>query len=144
MSNTIPTSAEVKMMLHRCGFSQTEAAEILGKDARTVRRWVSGEFEIPSENWQSLTAFCDRLDQTAREKLEGIKKIAPGYGPVTVQIARTDDEAHRHGYPCAGATLALARRIVEWAPEGVHIVPVHLDRDPVKQAVIDLRAFINR
>lgn len=143
MENTHPTAAEIKLMLHRCGLSQTEAAEFLGKEARTVRRWISGDFEIPPENWRSLSELCDRLDQAAREKMPEIEKKAAKDGEaVTVNLARTDEEAHRLGYPCAGAQLAVARRLVEWAPKGVRIVPAHRDLDQTQQEVIRLRNFL--
>ena len=35
-----PSPAEVRLMLARCGTSQTDAADYVGKDARVVRRWI--------------------------------------------------------------------------------------------------------
>jgi hypothetical protein len=143
MNTTIPTSAEVKLMLYRCGLSQTDAANYLGKDARVVRRWISGEYEMPSENWRSLSDLCDQMDKAARNKIEEIKGIAARFpGPVRVNIARTDAEAQQLGYPCAGAMLAVVMRVMDWVPEDVRIIPMHRDLDSTQQEVMRLRNFI--
>lgn len=145
MKEAIPTSAEVKLMLHRCGLSQSDAAAFLGKEDRTVRRWISGEYEMPLQNWRALSELCDLQDKTARDWIERIKELAAESGsPVKVNIARTDEEARRLRYPCAGALLAVVRRLVDWLPEDVQIRPVHRDLDPTQQEIMRLREFLNR
>lgn len=145
MKNSVPTSAEVKLMLHRCGLSQSDAAAFLGKEDRTVRRWISGEYEMPLQNWRSLSELCELQDKTARDWIERIKELAAESGsPVKVNIARTDEEARRLRYPCAGALLAVVRRLVDWLPEDVQILPTHRDLDPAKQEIMQLREFLNR
>lgn len=108
-----------------------------------MRRWISGEYEIPSENWRSLSDLCDQMDKAARNKIEEIKKIAARInGPVTVHIAHTDEEAQQLGYPCAGAMLAVGMRVVDWVPEDVRIIPMHRDLDSTQQEVMRLRNFL--
>jgi hypothetical protein len=145
MKSSIPTSAQVKLMLHRCGLSQSDAAAFLGKEDRTVRRWISGEYEMPSENWRALSELCDLQDKTARGWIDKIKQLAAERDdPVPVTIARTDEEARRLRYPCAGALLAVVRRLVEWLPADVQILPTHRDLDPAQLEVMRLREFLNR
>lgn len=42
-------------------------------------------------------------------------------GTLVLRLSRTDEEAQRLGWPCAGAHLAMIRRIVEAAP--VTVIP---------------------
>lgn len=129
---THPTSAAVRVLLQRCGLSQTDAAAYLGKDARTVRRWISGDFVIPMESWDKLTELCSHQDRVAREGIEKLKELVADHGDpedVTIGLSRTDEEAQAQGYPCVGAHVAVLRRFVEWSPEGLTIVPVHSGDD---------------
>lgn len=41
------TAAEYADAIDRLGLSQTAAAKLLGVDARTSRRWISGERDVP-------------------------------------------------------------------------------------------------
>ena len=48
---------------------------------------------------------------------------------MTLPMARTDEDAERLGWPCVGAHVAVIRRIVERAPEGLRVVPVYPGED---------------
>ena len=116
-----PSPAEVRLMLARCGMSQTDAADYVGKDARVVRRWISGEYDIPA-----------RQDRAAAEALDLIGQQRHQLGEtrtMTLPMARTDEDAERLGWPCVGAHVAVIRRIVERAPEGLRVVPVYPGED---------------
>lgn len=39
--------AELRLQLRRCGYSQRKAAQLLGIDDRTMRRYVSGASSVP-------------------------------------------------------------------------------------------------
>lgn len=41
------TPVDLRATLALAGLSQLELARVLAVDARTVRRWISGEVEIP-------------------------------------------------------------------------------------------------
>ena len=127
-----PSPAEVRLMLARCGMSQTDAADYVGKDARVVRRWISGEYDIPAEHWQRREDLCARQDRAAAEALDLIGQQRHQLGEtrtMTLPMARTDEDAERLGWPCVGAHVAVIRRIVERAPEGLRVVPVYPGED---------------
>ena len=127
-----PTSADVRLMLHTCGLSQTDAADFLGVDARIVRRWNSGYFSIPPEQWQKLEKLSAQQDRAAHEAIEEMEERYADYDHVKipVRLTRTDEDARKLGYPCAGAHLAVVRRVAELAAtKGMRIVPMHPDLD---------------
>lgn len=53
-----PTAAEVTAMLKECRFTVSDAASFLGLSPKTgkhtVRRWISGETNIPYAAWALL------------------------------------------------------------------------------------------
>lgn len=56
-----PTSDEINELLTITGFSDKAAANALGlkkNGARTIRKWVSGESEIPYAIWALLCSFA--------------------------------------------------------------------------------------
>lgn len=122
-----PTAAQVKVMLARCGLSQTDAADLVEKDARMVRRWLSGELPMPVVLWQILIDLCARQDRAAEVEIEKLKARSKKSGDQPIQslimVARTQDEARWRGWPCVGAYVAVVRRIIEWAPEHITILP---------------------
>ena len=71
---------EFRECLKLLGFTQAEAAERLGVDPRTVRRWVLGEREIPGPVEAALTCWLERaadekeaeVDQAYREHLDPV------------------------------------------------------------------------
>lgn len=137
---TAPTSAAVRLLLHRCGLSQTDAAAFLRNsrtgepvESRLVRRWISGEYPVPDNHWQALLDLCTRQDRAAEEMLALIRDQG-GAGPrseLTLRMARTDEEAECLGWPCVGAHIAVIRRVVEWAPKKIKVTPVYAGEDPV-------------
>lgn len=139
MSGETITPAAVRLMLHRCGLGQADAATLLGVQHRQVGRWTRGE-TYPSgepiaprdEHWQILLDLCARQDRAAVEALATIREQAKVHGPpgeVHIRMARTQEDAERLGWPCPGAHVAVIRRVVERAPKGLRIVPVHPGED---------------
>lgn len=122
-----PTAAQVKVMLARCGLSQTDAADFVGKDARMVRRWISGELPMPVALWQLLVDLCARQDRAANVEIEKLKARSRKSDDQPIQslmmVVRTQDEAKWRGWPCVGAYVAVVRRIIEWAPKHITILP---------------------
>jgi hypothetical protein len=56
-----PTGEELREVLRLAGFSGSQAARVLGlglKGDRTVRRWTSGDSEIPYAAWALLCDFA--------------------------------------------------------------------------------------
>lgn len=124
-----PTAAQVKVMLARCGLSQTDAADFVGKDARMVRRWISGELPMPVALWQLLVNLCAQQDRAANVEIEKLKARSRKSDNQPIQslmmVVRTQDEARWRGWPCVGAHVAVVRRIIEWAPEHITILPYY-------------------
>lgn len=140
-----PSPAELRLMLHRCGLSQTDAADYLisprtGQpiEARQVRRWLTGDQPILDEHWQQLVDLCARQDRAADEALAEIDRLERETDSrpdtITLRLARTQDDAERLGWPCPGAHVAVVRRVVERAPQGLRIVPVHPGDDEAADA----------
>lgn len=115
-------------MMHRCGLSQREAADYLDVNHRTVGYWLSGRMAPRPEHWQRLADLCEQQHQAAVEALRRAL-VARGHliaGDILVpHLSRTDEEAQELGWPCAGAHLAVIRRIVEGAPATVTVIPVY-------------------
>lgn len=118
----MPTTADIQMMLHRCGLSHNDAATWLRRDLKVVRKWIDGRFEIPADDWQQLVGLCSRQDRAADEALTG---LGPTTRPIKLLLARTLEDAQLLGWPCAGAHMAMLRRVLERAPKGVKLVLVH-------------------
>jgi hypothetical protein len=118
----MPTAAEVRLMLHRCGLTHNDAATWLGRDLKVVRKWLDGRFDIPADDWRQLVDLCARQDRAATQALAQIGTRPASY---KVLVAMTDEDAGLLGWPCAGAHLALIRRVVERAPPEAKISLVH-------------------
>lgn len=134
------TPAKIRLMLHRTGLSQTDAADYLvsprtgrSVEARQVRRWMSGDQDMPAEHWQQLVDLCERQDREADEAIAQIEQLARESGRlpdvIAIRLAQTQDDADRLGWPCPTAHLAVVRRVVERAPAGVIVKPVHPGED---------------
>ena len=54
----IEDGTEVRAVLNRLGLTQVRAAELLGVDARTMRKWVAGERPI-SEPARRMLALME-------------------------------------------------------------------------------------
>jgi len=136
------TPAAVRLMLHRCGLSQTDAADWLGVEARMVRRWCAGDFPIPERRWQPLVDLCARQDRAADEALALIREKTAALGrdgTIAIHMARTQEDADRLGWPCPGAHVAVIRRVIERAPKGLRLVPVHPGEDEAADLAAERR-----
>ena len=51
------TAAAFRRLLKRLEISQLEAARRLGRDPRTIRRWVSGQAPVPKAAERLLQTF---------------------------------------------------------------------------------------
>lgn len=123
-----PGPAEVKLLLARCGLSQTDAAAYLDREARLVRRWLDGSYPVPTEHWARLLDLCARQDRAAEETLALVREQAKQHGApreVTIRLSRSQDGAAELGWPCIGAHLAVIRRVAEWAPKAITVRAVY-------------------
>jgi len=127
----LPSAAEVTLMLYRCGLTPKEAGAYLRNitsrkpvDYRTVKTWMRGGRGPRWEQWQQLLELCERQDRAADEQLALVVEQAKGAAQFTIPVARSTQEAKRFGWPCAGAHLAVIRRVIERAPKGLRIVPI--------------------
>jgi uncharacterized membrane protein YccC len=127
-------------MLHRCGLSQADAADLLSVNHRTLGYWLAGRMSPRPEHWQRLVDLCDRQDRAADEAIalihQQVLDRGETEGTVTIRLARTDKEAHQLGWPSAAAHLAVLRRVVEWAPAGVTVTPVYPGEDAAADAAM--------
>lgn len=53
----IPTPDAVRDRLAVLRLTQAEAARLIGVDARTVRKWLSGERGVPEPVWRLLSVL---------------------------------------------------------------------------------------
>lgn len=61
----VPTGQEVAEALRLAGFSCSVAAKTLNlkkNGARTIRKWINNESNIPHELWITLCGFAGLLD----------------------------------------------------------------------------------
>lgn len=49
-----PTPSEIKHVLVSIGLSGSKAADLLGVNSRTVRKWTGGEQRMPYSAWKLL------------------------------------------------------------------------------------------
>jgi len=125
MSDLTPET--VRVMLSRVGLSQTEVARLVGAQERTVRRWLGdgpgpdGNPFMPSpQHWLRLFNLCRAQDRAAEQAMRLIRRLKTNaeetgrrLEPVSVRLARDDDDARRLGMPFHSAHVAVVRRIVE-------------------------------
>lgn len=121
MVETITPEA-VRVMLHRCGLSQTEAAALLGVEVRTVNRWgtgaamPSGELYRPKpEYWTALLQLAMKLDRAAEMAMKTIRRQIEQAGgapdAVHLRLAADDEDAQRLGWPSRAVHAALLARV---------------------------------
>ncbi|MBM3962499.1 MAG: hypothetical protein FJ306_11435 [Planctomycetes bacterium] len=121
------TPENVRVMLSRIGLSQSEVARVVGAQERTVRRWLGGEpgpdgeaFLPSPQHWLRLFNLCKAQDRAAEQAMRLIRRLRTNaeetgrsFEPVSVRLARDDDDARRAGMPFLSAHIAVVRRIVE-------------------------------
>jgi DNA-binding transcriptional regulator YiaG len=66
------TAQDLDSLLDRLGLSRTEAARLVGRDVRTIRRWLSGD-RIMSDADAAILLMLDRGHVSKRRVLSAIK-----------------------------------------------------------------------
>lgn len=94
------------------GLSHREAADLLGVRLDTVKSWSSGRRTVSPGALAELWALADRQEEAAQQATDAWESA--GKPPsVEIGVAADDHEARGLGWPCAGAHLAVARRVWE-------------------------------
>jgi len=81
-----------------------------------VLNWCSGKRSPPPGVLDDLIGLKKRLDEAADQIVKDVRRRvadAPPTGPVEIWTAPTDEAAQARGLPCAGAHVALIRRVIE-------------------------------
>ncbi len=125
------TSIELEQTLLRLGISQTEAAQLLGVAARTVRRWLEGE-EIPGPAEQAIRAWVRLHD----------RKLA--WRPDSMAIAEADpDQIARHRAHAINLADILARVDARGGPRLPWIVDRERSRATLGAMEVSFYALAN-
>lgn len=106
------TDAELRVVLRGLGLTQEDLAEAIPVQLRTVRRWLSGETEVPEWLSKWLEEFEDETDAVVGRLMAEMRaKVAAGEQPV-IETYRSDEECRRDypGKP-AGWHQAVAYRV---------------------------------
>lgn len=139
-----PTPGALRVILNRCGLSQSEAAAWLGVEVRTVGRWVQGAltpsgapYRPSAERWARLLDLCARQDRAADEAVALIARkrwggIAPSV--IVLRMAADDADAKRLGWPTRSAHVALLRRVAERLEAAGLAYAITGDDDPAAAA----------
>jgi len=99
------TSAFLAVLLASTGLTRTDAAEMLGVDIRTVRRWLAGTRATPKAAVERIRTWAYCLDETAQGIITGMGV------PAVLLLYRWDrDVPPWTGLRTAACHLAVVRR----------------------------------
>ena len=108
----LDTSAFLAVLLASTGLTRSDAAEMLGVDIRTVRRWLAGSRPTPKVAVERLRTWAYCLDETAQGIITGMGV------PAVLLLYRWDrDVPPWTGLRTAACHLALVRRVFERRPD---------------------------
>lgn len=117
---------DFRLLRARLGLSQAEVAQVCSVQDRAVRRWESGDRTPGEEHVAALLRLLAQQDRAVSETTAHFNRLALAEGrPDRVDLAFSldDAQARSRGWPCAGAWLAVLRRVAEAvAPAAVHLV----------------------
>jgi hypothetical protein len=73
------TPERYAQLIEKLGLSQVKAAEFLGYDPRTSRRWISGDLAVP----KVVAMLLELMIKTnvEPEKVEKVEKLGPRKSP---------------------------------------------------------------
>ena len=102
------TPKQLDQLLTKNGLSQSEAARQIGVDARTMRRYIAGDTEIPLTVEIALNAIAESWGSTVELRavnlrLRAIAKFAEG------ELKRIASD----GQDCRRVALSALKKIVE-------------------------------
>lgn len=98
------------LLLHTCGLSHREAAELLNIRPDTVKSWAAGRRNCPDAVLADLAAIADSIDRAAEQTIDQIDSVAAAKGaPETIElgIASDDHEAQSLGWPTVSVQRAM-------------------------------------
>ncbi|WP_334151637.1 hypothetical protein [Hyphomicrobium sp.] len=114
------------LLIDRCGLSHREAAEVLGVRLDTVKSWSSGRNPTPASVVDELRALYATIERAAGELIKQADAFAKKHGDaaeISLELASSDDEARKRGWPCVAAQraaygLAIARSKAAFVLDG--------------------------
>lgn len=119
----MPTKADFKALRERLGYTQLNAAQALGVDVRTIKRWERPQQpEPPADAWAWLDAEADRFEQMLDFSVR--KAVGSGAGRVVLTYYRTQEQFDQCGRDSGayGFANALARAVgYELECEGLEV-----------------------
>lgn len=110
----MPTKADFKALRERLGYTQLNAAQALGVDVRTIKRWEKPQQpEPPADAWAWLDAEADRFDEMRDHMAR--KCVESGASRAILTYYRTQEQYDRSGRDPGsyGFANALARAVGE-------------------------------
>ncbi len=97
------------LLIDRCGLSHREAADFLGVRPDTVSSWASGRRATPDAVMADLRALYATIERAAGELIKQADALTKKHGEaaeIALEIAPSDAEARKRGWPCVGAQRA--------------------------------------
>ena len=110
------TPSPFKLLCQSCGLTMDEAINFLNIRHDTGKSWWLGRRNPPEEVLRDLHSLHARIDDVARNVLATIDQVEREKGElekIAIGVAVDDHEAHDLGWPCIGATAAIARIVLE-------------------------------
>ena len=106
------------LLLQHCGLSHRETADFLMTSVDAVKSWSSGRNRRPAFATGKLADLALGIDEEARGWFHMIEdgidpdNVTPDV--IELEIAPDDNEARKHGKPCAAVERAVLARVVAW------------------------------
>lgn len=108
------------LLIQSAGLSPREAARALKKDAKTVRKWVSGEVETPESVTSELYKIVD-LQRHAADFVLALTHRFNREGEIRVCVSDDEIMAQLQGWPVAAMMNGAVRRFLEMADEKTRV-----------------------
>lgn len=95
----LPSKADIRAERERMGLSQSEVAERLGVQTRTVKRWEDPQhfYEPPEDLYEELDELAEQFDRAVREGVGQAHRMLEQVGevPITLTYWKRQDQYDR-------------------------------------------------
>lgn len=111
------TSAEFRTMTESLGLTAEAAGLLLKVQGRTIRRWQSGEWDVPEDAAEALRTLDARLERAVSEAMQQVdiatKTMSAAPNKVVLVRYRNDEDLHRYRPDMADLPLATHAALLD-------------------------------